>query len=230
MSRNSIGSFCAPGVAYLRDRSCRVENIGMKNIMKTCAHALVAIMFLSMTGVAQAGPINWGPDTYDPANDIYFASGGAACTSQSVSATCESLLYSHDLTAYGFIPGASSLDQLTGGLLDVVFRDDESDNPNEAFRITLEGLLQPGAHDASVPFSFGGISGALLLSLQTDGVLNVLLNRQNGDFVFDSSTFTAYGTRASAVPAVPEPGSMVLFGVGLVVAARMARRRLHGHA
>jgi hypothetical protein len=200
-----------------------------RSIVSVSRAGILAAVFLSFAGFAQAGPIDWGPDVYDPANDIYFDNGGAACTSASVGAVCASLAYSHDLTAHGFVPGLSSLDQLTGGLLEIVFRDDEDDRPNEAFKITLENILQPGAHDAATPFSFSGISGMLLWSLQQDGVLSVLLERQNGDFVFEKSTFTAYGRQEAQ--AVPEPASLLLFGMGAVAAgARVSRRLIRGRA
>ena len=194
-------------------------------------HTFAALAVIAMPTLAAAGPITWGPDTYDPPN-VYFEADGEACTQDDIEAVCESFGYMHDLTAYGFVPGASSADQLTGGLLELVLRDDDADNPSEGFKIVLEGLLQPGTHNAEVDFSFGGFSAAILTSLQLDGALNVLLKHQHGDFVLDRSTFTAYGTRERVEDAadVPEPATMLLWGLGTAWLAgrrraQRARRR-----
>ena len=191
-------------------------------MIKNSVSGIVAIVLFCAASVAQASPITWGPDVYDPTNDIYFADGGAACTADILSTACESLAYTHDLTAYGFVPGASSNDQISGGLLEIVFRDDESDRPSEGFKITLNDLLQAGTHNALVPFSFSGISGELLASLQESGLLHVILARQHGDFMFERSTFIANGTRESdeeeppTPPSIPEPTSLALFTAGVV--------------
>jgi len=200
--------------------------------MKTSVGTILAIVLFCAPGFAHATPITWGPDTYDPSSDVYFGADGAACTPASLSATCESLTYSHDLTAYGFVPGPSSSDQLIGAVLEILLRDDESDQPNEAFKITLDGSLVPGTEDASTTFSFGDFSGSLLASIQADGVLTVTLMQQNGDFIFDRSIFTANGTRDITEPggggqsaaAVPEPNTMLLVAAGLAVLAARRRR------
>jgi hypothetical protein len=196
--------------------------------MKALVRTIVAIILLCAPGFAEASPMIWGPDLYDPANDIYFNDEGAACTAISVSASCTSLTYDHDLTAYGFIPGISSGDQLLDAVLEIVLRDDASDAPHEAFKLTLDGALLPGVGDAETAFTFSDFSGSLLAAIQADGILHVLLTRQNGDFIFDRSTFTANGIRqdgggAEQVAAVPEPGTLFLVAGGVMALA--ARRR-----
>ena len=199
-------------------------------MIKNSGSGIVAIVLFCAASVAEASPITWGPHVYDPANDVYFADGGAVCTVDLLSTACESLVYTHDLTAYGFVPGPSSNDQISGGVLDIVFRDDENDRPSEGFKITLNNFLQPGTYDASMPFSFGGISGSLLASLQEDGLLQVIVARQHGDFIFDRSTFTANGTRESddeepPISTIPEPTSLALFTAGMVGVIMRGRKR-----
>lgn len=191
-------------------------------MIRNFVSGIVAVVLFCAASLADASPITWGPDVYDPTNDVYFAEGGAACTVDFLSTVCESLAYTHDLAPYGFAPGTSSNDQISGGLLEILFRDDQSDRPSEGFKITLNDLLQPGTYDAAVPFSLSGISVGLLASLQEDGLLRIIVARQHGDFVFDRSTFTANGTRESdddeppISSTIPEPTSVALFSAGFV--------------
>src|SRR5688500_5364105 len=216
----------------LMGSGCVQFGMGSRREMKTSVtRTILAIVLFCAPGFAHAAPITWGPDSYDPSSDVYFDADGAACTPASLSATCSSLTYSHDLTAYGFVPGASSSDQLVSAVLEILLRDDESDRPNEGFKFTLEGDLQPGTQDASTTFSFGDFTGSLLTSIQADGVLNVILTRQNGDFIFDQSIFTANGTRGDVTEeggevsaAVPEPNTMLLVAGGLAALAIRRRR------
>jgi hypothetical protein len=198
--------------------------------MKPSVRTIIAIVLFCAPVFAEAGPITWGPDTYDPVNDIYFDVAGTACTEASLTATCGSLAYDHDLTAHGFVPGVASQDQLLGGVLEILLRDDANDTPHEGFKLTLDGTLLPGVADAATAFSFDDFSGSLLASIQADGMLHVLLTRQNGDFIFDRSTFTANGTRQDIegpvepeAAAVPEPATLFLVGGGVIALA--TRRR-----
>ena len=82
---------------------------------------------------------------------------------------------------------------MTDAVLELVFRDDESDNPSEGFKIWLGRVLQPGNYNAEVSWT-GEILGALLASLQQDGVLHVTITHQHGDFMFERSALTARST------------------------------------
>jgi len=68
--------------------------------------------------------------------------------------------------------------------------------------------------------------------LNADGTLKLEIERTAGTFTLTSSTLTATGTDntlavISAAPtSVPEPGSLALFGMGMISLAFIGRRRL----
>ena len=190
-----------------------------------------ALGILLMAATANAAPITW-EHVYDASPDVYFASGGGACTSISIASSCASFDFFHDLTTDGFVPGALSSDQITGGSLTVRFFDDLSDPGNQAemVKIDLDALALGGTESGSQTFTLGSFTLAMLTSLQQDGILAVTLRHQAGDFYFDKSTLIADGTREDAettdgtTEAVPEPAILMLFGAAAIGFARRARR------
>jgi hypothetical protein len=206
-------------------------------IGKVCGVGTAGMLLVASS--ASAGPITW-QHIYDASPNVYFAQDGSACSPNSIAAACESLTYLHDLTTDGFVPGLLSLDQITGGTLEIAFLDDDNDPGNQAekVKIDLDGLALGGTEPGAQTFTLGSFTLAVLTSLQLDGILNVTLRHQAGDFYFDQSTLTADGTRQiqdDGTPgggdiAVPEPGTLVLFGAGVLGALARARQRRRGHA
>ncbi len=68
--------------------------------------------------------------------------------------------------------------------------------------------------------------GVNLALLSADGILNVTVNWISGDIRFDESTLVASGNRSTAAIAVPEAGSLILLGSGIIALAIIGRKRL----
>jgi hypothetical protein len=197
--------------------------------------ALVAmVMTFSVAGAAQASPVTFAPDTFNP-NDVFFLKNAGGCVgnntldlvSGSANGGCETLEYVHELTGFD-----SSTDTLTSGSLSLVFYDDSNDGNAEVFDLALGSVgflnnvtIRSGS-TAILPF---GISVDVLASVTHDGLLSVVLSRgnqgANNDFFFASSTLNASGSRDLAPAPVPEPASLLLVGTGLLTVGWRFRQR-----
>jgi hypothetical protein len=190
--------------------------------------AVGAIIFGGFT-TADASVITFS-DTFNPA-DVLFEkdNNGAACTglngaadsvSGAVSGKCDSLVFTQLLD--GFNPAT---DTLTSAGLTLTFHDNNGHPAVEKFTYLID--LATG----DVTITSGGVPfvwSLNALSLLGDGQLAIKLTAKNGDFIFDSAVLTAAGDRIVITEPVdvPEPASMVLFGVGaLVLGAKIRRRR-----
>ena len=131
--------------------------------------------------------------------------------------------YTHNILDNGFNP---LTDTLTSANLELSFQD--TGDPDSTFL----GSCFSGCENISIAWdgtstgSFEvdtGIASFNVLAKLADGILNVVINWQDGDIRFDDSTLTAVATRSAAQ--VPEPASFVLLGMGLLGTVFVTRRR-----
>ena len=101
---------------------------------------VVGLMNLGLVSAAQAGPVTFTPDIFDPANVQFFRIGGT-CTgdvstdtvSGMIGGGCTVLTYTHELSDFN-----PATDTLTSASLFLTFYDD-SDAPSEKFDLALGG-------------------------------------------------------------------------------------------
>jgi hypothetical protein len=108
-----------------------------------------------------------------------------------------------------------------------------------SFTFLSNTLLVPDGAEAARILTTGGVysydfsltsidySGSLLgtLDLWADGRIGVFVSSTFGDFYLDKSTLTVSGN--DGVAPVPEPGTMVLLGFGLLSLAIYGKRRMN---
>ena len=179
--------------------------------------AVLAGLTFGAVGSANAVPMTWTDLAGSPGT--YLSQGSTYS-------------YQHNILTDGYVPG---VDSITSASLGVKLADDALfGNVDLNLGGWWAGLFDK---EETVGFKFDGSGwrtdvvdnwlfandyfNFTVTSLLTDGLLNVTIKAFQGDFVFNGSRLTAHGDRAS----VPEPGTLGLFGLGMLATGFAARRR-----
>lgn len=189
-------------------------------MLKTGRKIVLAAALASACGVVSAVEIT---DTVDPSPNFTIAKDAPYVFTHNIS----------DAFNVGF-------DTIVSAILYIHLIDEEHKG-NEDFVFTI------GGDSGSTPRTFSGQNlnngsqgawyeialGTALQDLIADGKLSVMLTALSGDYQFADSTLTAEITRgvAAAQPpaspvSVPEPGSLLLVGAGLVGLGMTGRKKL----
>ncbi|WP_372656495.1 PEP-CTERM sorting domain-containing protein [Hydrogenophaga sp.] len=170
----------------------------------------LALAVVSMT--ASAVPTATWSNTYNP-SDMYMSSTGTAAQ--------KSTSWIHDITLDGF---NALTDMVDSFVLKLRLKDDSGNDPAEYAQVFLAGA--PGSEwEVDTGWDWYTNSGALIsgmTSLNLDGKLSVTLKANSGDFYFTEASLVAKGRED--VRAVPEPGMLMLLGLGLAGMAVVRRR------
>lgn len=182
-----------------------------------------AALALGYMGTANAIPAYW---------DDWAGESGTYLTSNPGKGEFSTYSYTHDITDWGsgnFRPGIDSISSasLTIWLYDDAFFGDLPllGDAGETVGFKFDGGSWSSSEQVDgnpIPFLWDDFD-FIVTSLVSDGLLNVKIRANRGDFQFGASHLEAWGNKAGR--SVPEPATLSLFGLGLLGLGFAARRR-----
>jgi hypothetical protein len=191
-----------------------------ENKMRKITSILVAAALMLVTGSAWAIPTTW-TDTIDFNPDIKIP---------------PTYFFTHDITDSGFssffMGGNDTISSylLTVSLYDAKVGTNITFSSNTLLAsngIAARILTTGGVYSYDFTLTSNSYTGNLLgrFDLWADGRLGVFVSSTFGEFYLDKSSLTASGDNGTAP--VPEPGTMVLLGFGLLGLAIYGKRRMN---